>query len=221
MAHRDSFPKDEWLGIGVVGTCFHLGYVKYRIHDGEQMVAGLADQRDILLLPRIFEAAKKHLVQQQVGESNYGIQRRAQFMADGGKEPAFRNLHASIGLGRGRQSGAQGRHLVICPDDGGDFPFGVGRSHHLDQERPVVSGAAALAGARNPETHLYALEITALAKIGQRAHVDYAVGDMHPVEQPAGEQKFGGYAQAIFRAWRDASETSPVSAIRTTTPSMI
>ena len=173
------------------------------------MVAGFTDQADIFLLPGIAESSE-HLVEQHVGESDDRIQRCAQFMADGGKEAAFCNLHASIGLGRGRQSCAQGRHLVICPDDGGDFPFGVRRSHHLDQERPVVFGPVALAGAGNPEPHLYALEIAALAKIGQRAHVDYAVGDMHPVEQPAGKQKFRGYAQDFPRLARRIGDVAGI-----------
>ena len=164
---------------------------------------------DIFLLPGIVEAAE-HLVQQHVGEADDRVQRRAQFVADSREEPALCKFHALRGVCRDSERGAQFRRLIVRPEDGCDFPIRARRSRHLDLERPVVPHDASVDRTGYPKPDVHAFEIAALAKIGERRHVDDPVGDMHAVEQPAGKQEFGSHAEDFSRLMRRVGDVAGI-----------
>ncbi len=158
------------------------------------MIARLAHDLDILALARVGQRPVD-LAEQHVGETDDRIQRRAQFMADGREEAAFRHFQPGIGLLHHGQFGAQSGHFRIVAQPSDDFS-----AARATGRWPATGGQASpLFQGRQPQPHLDLAEVGAIAKVGERAEEAHAVADMHALEEAGADQKVRVDAQQVAR----------------------
>lgn len=117
----------------LVTARFDLAHIEHRVDDREKMRAGLMDQRHVFALAIVFELSEifacKH-----VRKAEDGIERRAQFMADGGKEPRF-GIVGRLGMCcLGRRLCLQTRlfgDIARLGDNRKEISFSVSKRRHL------------------------------------------------------------------------------------------
>ena len=104
------------------------------------MVAGVADQADIFLLPRIGEGAE-HLVLEHVGEADDRVERGAQFMADDGQEAALGNLDL-VGASRASANAARSAATsLVLPEEDHHRLIGIAGVGEFEPEVRIVGVA--------------------------------------------------------------------------------
>ena len=180
------------------------------------MVAGIVDQAGIFVAPLGVEHQRRFLLQ-HLGEADDGIERRAQFVAHGGEEAAFRRIGA-LGLGAGV---FERLLLLLAPGDVAQHRdhfaairlAGIGAglferpAAHLDPDefhRRMPMGIDAVA----PHAEFGRAAFAERCGIAERRQIGRPVGNMDAVEQAMAVQIGKARAEQRFAAG-DTNSTAP------------
>jgi len=188
LAGVDAHGDVEGLGQQFIAPRLDLRDIQHRVDDGKQMAARLVDERHIFALPVVLQLAEI-FAGEDVGKTEDGVQRRAQFMADGGEKPRLGVIGRFRLGGLARALAAKRRLVGYVARLGDDRRRRAIRTRAGCQVRAHVHELLGLgAGAPAFDAQVDGDVRSALAKAVHRGQEAKAIRDMDLVEEAAAER---------------------------------